>query len=74
MALNYVYYQKWPKMAENAENKMEAKKGNFWIFKACKVSIDSPGPKDWDRELQRHGKDFFMREKQEKVNFQYFPL
>ena len=31
-------------MAENDKNGMDAKEGNLWTSKACKVSIDSPGP------------------------------
>ena len=45
-ALNGVFNPKCPKIAENVKNGMDAKKGNFWTCKACKVSIDSSEPKD----------------------------
>ena len=33
-------------MAENDKNGMDAKKGNLWTSNACKVPIESSGPKD----------------------------
>ena len=61
-------------MAENAKNDMNAKKRNVWTCNACKVSIDSSGPKDLKRGLHRDGKQFFMWEKLEKVMFSFVNL
>ena len=57
LALNCVYNPIYSKMAENAKNGKEAKKGNFWTFKACKMSIDSSEPKD----LKRGFHSFYAR-------------
>ena len=59
---------------KNGQKGMDTKKGNLWTSKACKVSMDSPGPKDWNRGLHREGQQFFMQEKLEKEDIQLFPL